>query len=133
MIPRAEYLEKIETYKDKDIIKVLTGLRRAGKTTIMDLYKEKLLVEGVGDEQIIHINFEDVDYDYIETYKQLHEEIVKRLTPGKMNYIILDEVQRVVGFERAVDSLYLRKNCEGSTAICMCYRRLISEMFTINK
>ena len=112
MIPRAEYLEKIETYKDKDIIKVLTGLRRAGKTTIMDLYKEKLLAEGVGDEQIIHINFEDVDYDYIETYKQLHEEIVKRLTPGKMNYIILDEVQRVVGFERAVDSLYLRKNCD---------------------
>lgn len=112
MIPRDEYIAKLEAYKEKQLIKVVTGLRRAGKTTLMELYEDKLRSCGVGDEQIIHINFEDVDYDYIETYKDLHSEITKRLVPDKMNYIVLDEVQRVSGFERAVDSLYLRRNCD---------------------
>lgn len=112
MIPREEYITKLEAFRNKQIIKVVTGLRRSGKTTLMELYENKLRKEGVLEEQIIHINFEDVDYDYIETYKDLHSEVVKRLVPDRMNYIILDEVQRVEGFERAVDSLYLRKNCD---------------------
>lgn len=112
MIPREEYITKLEAFRNKQIIKVVTGLRRSGKTTLMELYEDKLRKEGVLEEQIIHINFEDVDYDYIETYKDLHSEVVKRLVPDRMNYIILDEVQRVEGFERAVDSLYLRKNCD---------------------
>lgn len=112
MIPREEYISKLEAFKNKQIIKVVTGLRRSGKTTLMELYEDKLRKDGVLEEQIIHINFEDVDYDYIETYKDLHSEVVKRLVPDRMNYIILDEVQRVEGFERAVDSLYLRKNCD---------------------
>ena len=78
----------------------------------MELYEDRLRSSGVSDEQIIHINFEDVDYDYIETYKDLHSEIINQLVPDKMNYIVLDEVQRVSGFERAVDSLYLRRNCD---------------------
>lgn len=112
MIPREEYITKLEAFRNKQIIKVVTGLRRSGKTTLMELYEDKLRKEGVLEEQIIHINFEDVDYDYIETYKDLHSEVVKRLVPDRMNYIILDEVQRVEGFERAVDSLHLRKNCD---------------------
>lgn len=112
MIPREEYINKLEAFRNKQIIKVVTGLRRSGKTTLMELYEDKLRKDGVLEEQIIHINFEDVDYDYIETYKDLHSEVVKRLVPDRMNYIILDEVQRVEGFERAVDSLYLRKNCD---------------------
>ena len=112
MIPREEYITKLEAFRNKQIIKVVTGLRRSGKTTLMELYEDKLRKVGVLEEQIIHINFEDVDYDYIETYKDLHSEVVKRLVPDRMNYIILDEVQRVEGFERAVDSLYLRKNCD---------------------
>lgn len=112
MIPREEYISKLEAFKNKQIIKVVTGLRRSGKTTLMELYEDKLRKDGVLEEQIIHINFEDVDYDYIETYKDLHSEVVKHLVPDRMNYIILDEVQRVEGFERAVDSLYLRKNCD---------------------
>ncbi len=112
MIPREEYITKLEAFRNKQIIKVVTGLRRSGKTTLMELYEDKLRKVGVLEEQIIHINFEDVDYDYIETYKDLHSEVEKRLVPDRMNYIILDEVQRVEGFERAVDSLYLRKNCD---------------------
>lgn len=112
MIPREEYITKLEAFRNKQIIKVVTGLRRSGKTTLMELYEDKLRKDGVLEEQIIHINFEDVDYDYIETYKDLHSEVVRRLVPDRMNYIILDEVQRVEGFERAVDSLYLRKNCD---------------------
>lgn len=112
MIPREEYITKLEAFRNKQIIKVVTGLRRSGKTTLMELYEDKLRKDGVLEEQIIHINFEDVDYDYIETYKDLHSEVVKRLVTDRMNYIILDEVQRVEGFERAVDSLYLRKNCD---------------------
>lgn len=112
MIPREEYITKLEAFRNKQIIKVVTGLRRSGKTTLMELYEDILRKDGVLEEQIIHINFEDVDYDYIETYKDLHSEVVKRLVPDRMNYIILDEVQRVEGFERAVDSLYLRKNCD---------------------
>lgn len=112
MIPREEYISKLKAFKNKQIIKVVTGLRRSGKTTLMELYEDILRKDGVLEEQIIHINFEDVDYDYIETYKDLHSEVVKRLVPDRMNYIILDEVQRVEGFERAVDSLYLRKNCD---------------------
>ena len=112
MIPREEYITKLEALRNKQIIKVVTGLRRSGKTTLMELYEDKLRRDGILEKQIIHINFEDVDYDYIETYKDLHSEVVKRLVPDRMNYIILDEVQRVEGFERAVDSLYLRKNCD---------------------
>ena len=112
MIPRDGYIAKLEAYRDKQLIKVVTGLRRSGKTTLMELYEDRLRSSGVSDEQIIHINFEDVDYDYIETYKDLHSEIINQLVPDKMNYIVLDEVQRVSGFERAVDSLYLRRNCD---------------------
>ncbi len=112
MIPRNDYIAKLEAYKDKQIIKVITGLRRSGKTTLMEMYKEKLVSEGVQEDQIIHINFEDITYNCIETYLDLHSEVMSRLRPDGMNYIILDEVQRVPEFERAVDSLYIKKNCD---------------------
>ena len=112
MVPRSEYISQLEAYKDKQIIKVITGLRRSGKTTLMEIYKESLIASGVSLEQIIHINFEDVDHAYIEDYRLLYQEVKTRLIPDKMNYVILDEVQYVSGFERAIDSLYIRKNCD---------------------
>ena len=112
MIKRSEYIAKLVAYKDRQIIKVITGLRRSGKTTLMEQYKEYLLENGVGLDQILYINFEDVEYDYIEGYKDLHSEVVERLVPNKMNYIILDEVQRVECFEKAVDSFFIKKNCD---------------------
>ena len=112
MVPRSEYISQLEAYKDKQIIKVITGLRRSGKTTLMEIYKESLIASGVSLEQIIHINFEDVDNAYIEDYRLLYQEVKTRLIPDKMNYVILDEVQYVSGFERAIDSLYIRKNCD---------------------
>lgn len=112
MVPRSEYISQLEAYKDKQIIKVITGLRRSGKTTLMEIYKESLIVSGVSLEQIIHLNFEDVDNAYIEDYRILYQEVKTRLIQDKMNYVILDEVQYVSGFERAIDSLYIRKNCD---------------------
>ena len=112
MVPRSEYISQLEAYKDKQIIKVITGLRRSGKTTLMEIYKESLIASGVSLEQIIHLNFEDVDNAYIEDYRLLYQEVKTRLIPDKMNYVILDEVQYVSGFERAIDSLYIRKNCD---------------------
>lgn len=112
MIPRNEYISQLEAYKDKQIIKVITGLRRSGKTTLMEIYEDKLIASGVSPDQIIHYNFEEVDNDYISDYRTLYQEVKARLIPDKMNYIILDEVQYVNGFERAVDSLFIKKNCD---------------------
>ena len=112
MIQRNEYIAQLEAYKDKQIIKVITGLRRSGKTTLMEIYEEKLMASGVSSDQIIHLNFEDVDNDYIEDYKILYQEVKARLIPDRMNYVILDEVQYVSGFERAIDSLHIKKNCD---------------------
>ena len=112
MINRPEYLEELISFKDKDLIKVVTGIRRCGKSTLFDLYIEYLLKNGVEDNQIIRINLEDADYDFIENYKDLYNYIKEKLNPNKKNYVFLDEVQRVDGFEKACDSLYIKKNVD---------------------
>ena len=112
MINRPKYLEELISFKDKDLIKVITGIRRCGKSTLFDLYIEYLLKNGVEDNQIIRINLEDADYDFIENYKDLYNYIKDKLNPNKKNYVFLDEVQRVNEFEKACDSLYIKKNID---------------------
>lgn len=112
MIPREEYLENLISFQDKQLIKVITGIRRCGKSTLFELYQEYLLQNGVEQQQIISINFEDGDYADIEDSQTLLGLVSNRLLPDKMNYIFLDEVQRVSDFQKAVDALFIKKNCD---------------------
>lgn len=112
MIERPDYLQKLIDFKDKNLIKVVTGIRRCGKSTLFELYQDYLLKEGVLPEQIISINFEDIDYDELTDYKVLYKYIKERLLPDKIVYIFLDEIQNVENFQKAVDSLYIKKNTD---------------------
>ena len=112
MIQRQEYLDSLMSFRDKKLIKVVTGIRRCGKSTLFELFQDYLRLDGVNDEQIISINLEEGEYDEIETYKQLYNYIDEKIVQKKKMYIFIDEVQRVVDFQRAVDSLYVKKNCD---------------------
>ncbi|MDR1542654.1 MAG: ATP-binding protein [Clostridiales bacterium] len=112
MMQRQEYLNSLISFRDKELIKVVTGIRRCGKSTLLELFQDYLRSQGVTDEQIISVNFEEGEYDEIETYKQLYSFVAKRLLPDKKMYIFLDEVQRVAEFQKAVDGLYVKKNCD---------------------
>lgn len=122
-IQRPAYLDFLVRNKDRQIIKVVSGIRRCGKSTLFDIYRDYLLANGVEPECIIAINFEDVDFEHLTDYKRLYEHIKLLLKPNAMNYIFLDEVQHVDMFEKAVDSLFLKKNCDvyitGSNAYFM--------------
>lgn len=112
MIERPDYLQKLIDFKDKNLIKVVTGIRRCGKSTLFELYQDYLMSEGVLQEQIVSINFEDMDYDELTDYKVLYRYIKERLLPDKTVYIFLDEIQNVDNFQKAVDSLYIKKNTD---------------------
>ncbi len=112
MIPRKETLEDLISFKDKNLIKVVTGIRRCGKSTIFELYQNYLKEHGVRDEQIISINLEDGDYRDILTSKDLFEYVDIRLKKEHKNYIFLDEVQQVQNFQEGVDWLYAKKNVD---------------------
>lgn len=111
MVERKEYLEELKRWKEKDLIKVVTGIRRCGKSTLFDLFIDYLKSIGVSEKQIIKINLEDADYDF-KDYKELYDYIKARLISDKVNYVFLDEVQNVPEFQRAVDSLYIKKNVD---------------------
>lgn len=112
MIKRNEYIKLLKKYKDKKLIKVITGLRRSGKSTLMKLYQNELLDSGVEEYQIISINFEDFDYIDLLDAKALYGFLKPRVETihrdGKRVYVFLDEIQQVDGFERVVDSLYIK-------------------------
>ena len=112
MIPRKEYMNFLIQLKDKQIIKVISGVRRCGKSTLFEMYRDYLLENGVKEEQIVSINFEDVEYENLTNYRVLYDEIKKQLISNKMNYIFLDEIQHVEKFEKAVDSLFIKKNID---------------------
>lgn len=111
MINREEYLNELIRWKDKDLIKVVTGIRRCGKSTLFDLFIDYLKTSGVKSNQIIHINLEDADYDF-KDYKELYHFINDKIVSEDNFYVFLDEVQNVPGFQRAVDSLYIKKNVD---------------------
>ena len=112
MVERKIYMDKIKKLQDQQIIKVVTGVRRCGKSTLLRQFQSYLLNTGVEQEQIIAINFEDVENEGLLDYHALHSYVTERLVPGKMTYIFLDEVQAVPNFQKAVDSLFLRENTD---------------------
>lgn len=122
-IDRKEYLDFLIKSKDKQIIKVVSGVRRCGKSTLFEIYKDYLLKNGVEKIQIISINFEDMDYEELTDYKKLYEYIKSKMLTDKKKYIFLDEIQHVDKFEKVVDSLFIKENVDlyiiGSNAYFM--------------
>ena len=122
-IDRKEYLDFLVKSKDRQIIKVVSGVRRCGKSTLFEIYKDFLLENGVEKKQIISINFEDMDYEELTDYKKLYEYIKSKMIGDKKNYIFLDEIQHVDKFEKVVDSLFIKENTDlyitGSNAYFM--------------
>lgn len=108
VVERKEYLEHLIQWKDEQVIKVVTGIRRCGKSTLLLQYQEWLKASGVSDEQIVTINFEELEYEELQDYKKLYAYLKDRLCKGKMTYIFLDEIQKVFAFEKVVDSLYVK-------------------------
>lgn len=111
MIERTEYLEKLKKWKDKDLIKVVTGIRRCGKSTLFELFIEYLKTIGIEENHIISINLENPDNDF-ENYKDFYKFVKQQIKDEKQYYIFLDEVQNVPEFQKAVDGLYILKNVD---------------------
>ena len=112
LIPRKQYLDPLIRLKDKHLIKIVTGIRRCGKSTLFDLYEEYLLNNGVKKENIIRINFESPEFIELWDWLALYRFIKERLQANTMNHILLDEIQNVPDFQRAVDGLFILDNCD---------------------
>lgn len=111
MIKRVEYLEELKKWKDKDLIKVVTGIRRCGKSTLLELFIEYLKEEKIDEEHIVSINLESLEYNF-SNYKDLYFYVVSKIKDDKKYYVFLDEIQNIEGFQKAVDSLYIKKNID---------------------
>ena len=109
MVQRKEYINQLLSWKDDRVIKVVTGIRRCGKSTLLAQFQNILREKGIEDEQIISINFEELEYEDLLDYKKLYVFLKERINPNKQNYIFLDEIQRVVSYEKVVDSLYVKE------------------------
>ena len=112
MIERKEYLDRLIAYRDKQVIKIITGIRRCGKSTLLVLFKQYLIENGVAPENIIMVNFEDYDNRSLCDPAALHEYIKASMAVEGKTYVFLDEIQNVPEFQRVVDSLYLKKNLD---------------------
>ena len=111
MVIRKQYLNRLIEAKDTEFIKVITGVRRSGKSTLLLMFKDHLLNNNVKEENIIHINFESARYDEIKNYKDLYDYVKSKLSKGK-NYILLDEVQNIDSWEKAVNSINVDFNVD---------------------
>jgi len=111
MIERTEYLDLLKRFKDKDLIKVITGIRRCGKSTLFDLYIDYLKKNKIKSSQIININLENPEYQF-EGYMELYNYVNKKIKGEEKYYVFLDEVQNVPEFQKAVDGLYIKKNVD---------------------
>ena len=107
MIYRVDYMRQLQAFKDNKIIKVVTGLRRSGKSTLLQMYRDELLANGVSPSQIQFVNFELMKYDYIRSYRQLYDFITQNIVADKKNYLFFDEIQQVEGWEKSINSLTL--------------------------
>jgi len=112
MVERKEYLDELWKWKDQNVIKVVTGLRRCGKSTLLGMFQALLEDSGVDGKQIISINFEDLQYESLTDYSKLYQYISDHLCQSGMNYIFLDEIQMVADFQKAVNSLHLKDNVD---------------------
>ena len=109
---RKQYIDKLLSFKDKDLIKVVSGLRRSGKSTLLDMYREQLLKMGIGKRQIQFYNFELPENYLNKNWDDIYFDVKKKLQDGKPNYIFLDEVQNIPLFEKLVDGLFATKNTD---------------------
>ena len=112
LIQRERYMAKLRALRDKAIIKVITGVRRCGKSTLMQLFQKELLQSGVSEKQIISINFEDYDFVELRNAKALYQHVVARLVEGAPNYVFLDEIQHVDNYADVVDALFVKENVD---------------------
>lgn len=112
MVQRKEYLEKLISWKDEQVIKVVTGIRRCGKSTLLLQYQDYLKQHDILEEQILAINFEELEYEELLDYRKLYQYIKDKMCAGKTTYIFLDEIQKVEGFEKVVDSLYVKADTD---------------------
>lgn len=112
MVERKEYLERLIEWKDEQVIKVVTGIRRCGKSTLLLQYQTWLKENGISDDQIVSINFEELEYEELQDYRKLYAFLKDRLCAGKRTYIFLDEIQKVPSFEKVVDSLYVKPDID---------------------
>lgn len=123
IIQRPDYLNFLMEWKEQQIIKVVTGIRRCGKSTLFDLFRDYLYSIGVEESQIISINFEEAENESLCEYQALYDYVKLKMLPDKMNYIFLDEIQHVADYQKAVDSLFVKKNTDvyitGSNAYFM--------------
>lgn len=112
MIPREIYLSKLRQLKDQNLIKVITGIRRSGKSTLLEAFKNELLTSGVSSRNIIFINFEERENLNFTNWTTLYDEIIKSVNPDNKYYIFLDEVQLINDFEKLINSLFVKKNID---------------------
>lgn len=113
LIERKQYMQTLRDLKDQNLIKVVTGVRRCGKSTLLQMFADELVQKhGVTKKQIQFYNFEDLDTLALGDIFQIHTHIKNKLVDEKMNYIFLDEVQNIIDFQRLVDSLFIKKNCD---------------------
>lgn len=111
-LKRKDYLEQLASWRDKQVIKVVTGVRRSGKSTLLSQFQQELRASGVEEHCIQSLNFEDLAYEHLLDYRELYRHLTDNLQTDKMNYIFLDEVQMVDSYQRVVDSLQLRPNVD---------------------
>jgi predicted AAA+ superfamily ATPase len=112
MIAREEYLKKLRLLKDQDLIKVITGVRRCGKSTLLEAFRNELLESGISPKNIVFFNFEERENIKFGDWTALYDEILAKINPNQKNYVFLDEVQLITDFERLVDSLFVKKNID---------------------
>lgn len=114
MIKREEYLRKLNSFKEKELIKVITGLRRSGKSILMDQFIDFLKENGTKDKQVVKINFEEKENEELLDKDKLYKHIIEKINNNKGNYsyIFLDEIQKVKDFQSIIDSLYVKKNVD---------------------
>ena len=112
MIERGLYLKRLKKLKDRNLIKVITGIRRCGKSTLLEAFKDELLAEGISHENIIFLNFEERENLHLTNWTTLYDEIIEQVNPNDKYYIFLDEVQLINDFERLVNSLFTKKNID---------------------
>ncbi len=122
MVIRTEYLEQLKSWKDEQVIKVITGIRRCGKSMLLEQYQNYLIENGVSKEQIVSVNFEEMEYDELLDYRKLYAYLKERLQDGKTTYIFLDEIHKVEGYEKVVDSLYVKDNIDIYITVSNAYK-----------
>lgn len=112
MVERGKYLSKLIALRDQHIIKVVTGIRRCGKSTLLQMFRGWLGDNGVADENIVSLNFEERESQRFATWENIYDFIIQYVHADKMNYVFLDEVQMIPHFERLVDALFVKPNVD---------------------